>query len=261
MQYYNGKLVELPKKGKAIVVTDLHGNLNDYNKYIGIYEKCRDKNLHFILTGDFIHAMGRENDRSIDILESVKYNCENNEKFHVLLGNHEWSTISSVSVYKGSINQSHNFEALLKERFKEKWKIKLEEYQEFFKNLPIAVKTSNKVFISHGGPPRGIKSLDEIVNIDDDGYIRNSKLYEILWNREEDFTLKDLKSFLRIVGCNAMIVGHTPVDGVKLIGNEQIILSSSYTTGKKSYINLDLEKKIKDAQDILKMEKQLHWYS
>ena len=35
MSSYNGKLVELPQDGKAIVVTDLHGNLNDYNRYMG----------------------------------------------------------------------------------------------------------------------------------------------------------------------------------------------------------------------------------
>ncbi len=261
MSSYNGKLVELPKDGKAIVVTDLHGNLNDYKRYMGIWEKCRENNTHFILTGDFIHAMGRKDDRSIEILESVKKNWEKYENFHTLLGNHEWSTISRVSVFKGGINQSLNFDELLKEQFGVDWKIKLEEYQDFFKKLPIAVKTDNKVFISHGGPPKGIKNLDEIVNIADKGYQGNVKLSQILWNREEDFTEYDLRSFLRTVGCNAMIVGHTPVNGVKLIDDKQLILSSSYTQGKKEYVLLDLEKKIKDAKDILKMVKQLHWYS
>ena len=93
--------------------------LNDYKRYMGIWEKCRDENTHFILTGDFIHAMGRKDDRSIEILESVKQNWENYEDFHPLLGNHEWSTISRVSVYKGGINQSLTFDELLKEHFGE----------------------------------------------------------------------------------------------------------------------------------------------
>ena len=113
MHNYNGKLVKLPKHGKAIVVTDLHGNLEDYKRYIALWKKCGEDKTHFILTGDFIHAMGLENDRSIDILESVKHNCENSEYFHPLLGNHEWSTISKVSVFKGGVDQSLNFEALL----------------------------------------------------------------------------------------------------------------------------------------------------
>ena len=261
MTNYSGKLVELPKEGKAIVVTDLHGNFDDYKRYMEIWEKYKSNNFQFILTGDFIHAMGIKDDKSIDILESVKYNWENSENFHILLGNHEWSTISSVSVYKGGLNQSQYFEGLLKERFGDQWSKKLEEYQNFFKKLPIAVKTDNKVFISHGGPPRNIKSIDEIINIADEGYLRNDRLSQILWNREEDFSENDLKTFLRTVGCKAMIVGHTPVDGVKLLYEKQVIVSSSYTTGKKAYVILDLEKKIKDAKDILNMVIKLHWYS
>lgn len=261
MTKYNGKLVELPDQGKAIVVTDLHGNLKDYKKYLDIWRKCDKQRDHFVLTGDFIHAMGRKNDKSIDILESVKHNWENCENFHPLLGNHEWATISTVSVYKGGVNQSHNFELLLRERFGGEWKNQLEEYQTFFKNLPLAVKTANKVFISHGGPPKNINNLDDIINITNEGYVKNNKLYQLIWNREEDFSLQDLESFLKKVNCSAMIVGHTPVNGAKMIGNKQIIVSSSYSLGKKSYILLDLEKKINDAKDILKMVKNLHWYS
>ena len=261
MSNYNGKLVELPKKGKAIVITDIHGNLDDYDRYVDIWEEYKNDNNYFIITGDFIHAMGKKDDKSIEILDSVKQCWENNENFYPLIGNHEWSTISDISVYKGSINQSLNFKELLRERFGSNWNKKLDEYQEFFKKLPIAIRTANKVFISHAGPARNIKSLDDIINITDKGYLDNDNLYEILWNREEDYTENDLKSFLRTVACNAMIVGHTPVDGVKLINDKQLIVSSSYSQGKKEYIELDLEEKIRDAKDILKMVKQLHWYS
>lgn len=50
-----------------------------------------------------------------------------------------------------------------------------------------------------------------------------------------------------------MIVGHTPVDGVELIGENQLIVSSSYSSGKKAYVELDLQKEIKNGKDILKM--------
>lgn len=258
MTNYNGKLVELPNQGKAIVVTDLHGNLEDYKKYMDIWSRCDREKDHFVITGDFIHATGRKNDNSIEILESVKYNWENSENFHPLLGNHEWATISTVSVYKGGVDQSHNFELLLRERFGVEWKKKMEEYQTFFKNMPVAVKTANKVFISHGGPPTNINSLDDIINITNDGYCENNKLYQLIWNREGDFSIDNLELFLKKVGCSAMIVGHTPVNGVKMVGNKQIIVSSSYSLGIKSYVIFDLEKKIQDARDILKMAKNLH---
>ncbi len=260
MHNYNGKLVELPKKGKALIITDIHGNLTDFNKFMYIWDEFRDDtDNHLILTGDFIHAMGLENDKSVEILEHVKLLWENFTNIHVLLGNHEWSTISKKLLFKAGINQTYNFDKLLKEKFgKDKCKEKMDQYIDFFKKLPIAVRTANKVFISHAGPPTNIKSLDEIVNIADDGFSsNNSNLFQILWNRYDNFDKNQLKSFLKSVNCKMMIVGHTPVDGIKLVYKNQLVVSSSYGKGKKAYVELDLEKDIKKSKDLLNMVKYL----
>ncbi|MBM4240897.1 MAG: serine/threonine protein phosphatase, partial [Euryarchaeota archaeon] len=249
--------IELPKKGKALVITDIHGNLDDFNRLMNIWENFKDEDNHLIITGDFIHTTGLENDRSINILDSVKYNFENSSKFHLLLGNHEWAILSKTIIYKSGINLTLNFETLLKERFGDKWKQKLEKYTNFFKKLPIAVKTKNKIFISHAGPPKNINNIDEIIHITDTGYSENVRLFELLWNRYGDYTKKDVDSFLKNIGCNALIVGHTPVDGVKLIGERQLVVSSSYSEGKKAYVELDLEKEIKTGKDLLKMVRYL----
>jgi Icc-related predicted phosphoesterase len=249
-------LVTLPKKGNAMIITDLHGNLNDYNYFMNIWEDFKSKNNHLIITGDFIQNCS-DHDKSIEILDSIKYNIENDNNFHVLLGNHEWSVITGSPIFKAGENLSLKFENLIKIRFENKWQQKLEYYKEFFKTLPIAVKTENKVFISHAGPPNGIQSLDDVINIKKLGYLNNEKLFEILWNRYKNYSKEDINSFLKKVGCNVMIIGHTPVNGTKLIGKNQLIISSSYSKGKKAYVELDLEKKVNDGKDILKMVKYL----
>ena len=109
----------------------------------------------------------------------------------------------------------------------------------------------------HGGPPRNIKSLDEINHITDKGYTDNLPLFQILWNRFEDYTENDLKTFLKTVDCKMMIVGHTPVDGIELVYKNQLIVSSSYSEGKKAYVELDLKYNIKNSQDIINMVKYL----
>jgi serine/threonine-protein phosphatase PP1 catalytic subunit len=250
------KLVNLPAKGRTIVVTDLHGNLEDFNRYLQIWEDFEaEGENHFILTGDFIHSMNGP-DGSVEILESLMPLWEDSENFHLLLGNHEWASLTGISVYKGGFNQTLGFEFILKEKFRDGWMTKLEEYAEFFKKLSLAVKTENKVFISHAGPPHSIKSMDDITNITEAGYTQNEKLEEILWNRYGSYREEDVESFLKAVECNAMIVGHTPVDGVKLIGN-QLVVSSSYSSGRKAYIELDLEKEIENAADLLEMVKYI----
>jgi serine/threonine-protein phosphatase PP1 catalytic subunit len=101
-----------------------------------IWGEYRNENTYFIIKGDFIYAMGKKDDKYIEILDSVKQCWEDNENFYPLIGNHEWSTISNISVYNGSINQFLNFKELLRERFGSRWNRKLDEYQEFFKKLP-----------------------------------------------------------------------------------------------------------------------------
>jgi hypothetical protein len=253
----NGKLIELPRKGIALIVTDIHGNITDFKKFMDIWSSFDDdEDNHLILTGDFIHAMGCENDQSVEILEYVKFRYENSNNFHVLLGNHEWATMSNKVLFKAGINQTHNFDELLKEKFQDDCKKKRDEYIEFFKELPIAVRTDNRIFISHAGPPHNIHGIDEITNITSEGY-DNPKLMEFLWNRKDDFNKQVLKSFLDAVDCKMMVVGHTPVDGIKLVYKNQLIVSSSYGKGKKAYVELDLEKDIKKSKDLLKMVKYI----
>lgn len=257
MQNYSGSLIELPRRGKALVITDIHGNLDDFESYMDIWDEFKhDPNNHLILAGDLIHSIGIENDGSVEILDYVKSQCEHASNFHVLMGNHEWSTVCDIPVFKGGVNQTFNFEVLLRSKFGEKgYREKLYEYVEFFKKLPIAVRTANKVFITHAGPAINVKSLDEIKDIIHQGFDRNFRLYQLLWNRWDDFDKKQLESFLKAVDCRMMIAGHTPVDGAKLIYDKLLIVSSGYSRGRKAYVELDLKKDIEGSDDLLAMVK------
>ena len=127
-------LVELPNKGKLLIITDLHGNLKDYKTYLSIMGNMNGID-HILFTGDFIHGMDEENYDSITILESLRDNCRNIKNFHVLLGNHEWAHIVDGPVFKGNTNQKKDFEIVLKKRFDYNWNQKLEDYKSFFKSL------------------------------------------------------------------------------------------------------------------------------
>ena len=81
------KLIELPLEGKTLIITDLHGNLEDYNRYMEIWKEFQDADNHIIFTGDFIHSCYGD-DGSLEIIDSIKNHYENEKNFHVLLGNH-----------------------------------------------------------------------------------------------------------------------------------------------------------------------------
>jgi len=253
-------LLKLPKKGKAMVVTDIHGNLTDFEKLLEIWKKFKDKDKqnHLILTGDYIHSRSKTKDNSIKILDSVKWHYEHCKNFHVLPGNHEWSHILDLDIYKSGVNQTQEFKLKLQDKFNQTWMHKLDLYVNFFKKLPLAVKTKNGVFISHAAPARNINDIDDIINITAAGYGTNNKnLFELLWNRyQRDYDERDIEIFLEKVACKVSVVGHTPVDCYEIIG-KQLILSSSFGPGKKCYLELDLEKDITDVDDLIGMIKHL----
>lgn len=274
----NNKLVELPREGKAIIITDLHGNLTDFELYESIWKDFLEEHNHVIITGDFIHPTNQDEDGSIEILELLMEYSENYHNFHVLLGNHEWSHLAVRPIYKLGMDQRLDFEKKVKDKYGNKWQQKMGEYLNFFKNLSIAVRTENKVFISHAGPSNNIKSINDIINITCQGY-NNQKLYDMLWNEYPNYNLKDLIMFLKNIACNVQIVGHTPVDGVKIIGEKLLIVSSSDTlniktdtdndskysstsqnifkSNRKAYVELDLTKNIKNIYDIINMVKYI----
>lgn len=126
--------------------------------------------------------------------------------------------------------------------------------------MPYFLKTSNGIFISHAGPSADISKIEEFNEILVDDY-HSSALHGFLWSRyasgNNGYTMDDIDNFLKIVGCNLMVVGHTVVDsGYKIIGN-QMILSSSFFTTSKSYLDIDLSKNYHNMDDLIRNVKIL----
>ena len=72
----NNKEIILPKKGRLMVVTDIHGNYDNYQKYLKLWNK-KDKNSHIVFVGDLIHKTSGY-DQSIEIMDDI---IEKTEKY------------------------------------------------------------------------------------------------------------------------------------------------------------------------------------
>ena len=250
---YNDKLLQLPDYGRLIVVTDLHGNYQDYMKYLELWDFC-DEDCHIDFAGDLIHS-SNSMDYSIEIMDDVIAKSKSYSNFHVLLGNHEWAHITGTDIYKNMNNQRLTFEKLITSR-KGNLQPTLDNYIKFFKSLPYFIKTDNGLFISHAGPSKRINSMDDFKTIFSDDY-ENNYLYDFLWNRYKvNYDTTDISKFLKIIGSNYMIIGHNPVNRYEIFG-KQLIVSSSFQTDKKAYLDIDLSKNIEELQDLMNFLKYL----
>lgn len=249
----NEKFVKLPSEGRLLIVTDLHGDLEDYERYIGLWN-CDDPNFHLVFVGDFIHSI-YDDDGSIEIIDDVIEKNKKYPNFHPLLGNHEWSHIVGSPVFKGYNNQSQDFENLIVEK-KGSLEPHLSKYIEFFKSMPLFVQTENGLFISHAGPSRYIHTKNAFYRIFDNDYNYHI-LHDFLWNRyDTDYVEDDVDNFLKVIGSNCMVVGHTVVDEYFIYG-DQMILSSSFGTLDKAYLDIDLSVPINNMGELVNYIKHL----
>lgn len=134
-------------KGIVMVVTDLHGDWDAYQRYRDRFlELYRQKKADYlIITGDLIHHTGpAEADRSLDmVLDMLRLRAELGDRILYLLGNHEVPHIYSITLQKGSHLYSPPFEKALGDHRR--------QVVNMFKSLPFYVRTPSGVSISHAG--------------------------------------------------------------------------------------------------------------
>ena len=134
-------------EGQAMVVTDLHGDWDAYQRYRDTFLQLNASGQAdtLILNGDMIHATAPpEQDKSIEIvLDIIRLKKELGERIIYVLGNHEIPHIYSITLQKGDDLFTPRFEFALREH--------REKIVSFFRTLPFYVRTPGGISICHAG--------------------------------------------------------------------------------------------------------------
>ncbi|GJM40277.1 MAG: hypothetical protein DHS20C20_05590 [Ardenticatenaceae bacterium] len=134
-------------EGQAMVVTDLHGDWDAYQRYRDTFFELRALGQAdiLIINGDMIHASAPvKQDKSIDIiLDLIRLKEELGDSLICVLGNHEIPHIYSITLQKG--------EDLFTPRFEQAMGEHRQKIVSFFHTLPFYVRTPGGVSICHAG--------------------------------------------------------------------------------------------------------------
>ena len=264
----DNKIIKLPSKGKLIVVTDIHGNIEDYNKYIDIWD-ANNPFCHILFLGDLIHEIQYSKDLSLDILEDIYNNYIHLPNFHVLLGNHELAQITNDDIWKYEINQVYGFNNHIEDKIRnlEFGDVTLKQVKDYYnhiiKQFDYFCITDNGFFFSHAGISNSALNLltaqlIDLFNLNINNSIDYKFLEDMLWSRPyDDYTEGEISTFLAQIGCKFMCVGHTVYNGMHVLGN-QLIFDSSYCTDNKYYLEIDLSKDYKDIFEVIKCLRNLN---
>lgn len=224
-----GCLIELPRDGELMVTGDVHGHLENFERIVEIAALDAHPDRHLILQ-EFVHSLaltpgGR--DLSCVVLErQAELKLQYPDRVHVLLGNHELSEFQGRKVYKDGRMLNSLFRRGVVSQYGDDAPAVIQAYRRYFRNLPLAALTRTKILLCHSTPER------RYVHRYDAGFFRRPpNLYdvvqktlveELVWGRDFDADVAD--AFADRVGCELMIVGHTPCDDGYLVPSHRHVV-------------------------------------
>jgi len=252
-----GRLVHLAPKGEAIVVGDLHGDLNSLEQILSktgfLGKSSNETRTYLIFLGDY-GDRGFYSPEVYYVVLSLKTMFP--ENVILLQGNHEGPQDLPAS--------PHDLPYHLQRRFGSDWQIVYDELSTLFRRFYTAVLVEDRFIMLHGGVPSKAKTLDDVAY----AYQKHpseTHLEEILWSDPAEGTKgtrysprgagclfgKDVTdAFLRIVNVKYVVRGHEPTyEGFRLNHDGKIMTIFSrkgppYYNNKGAYLKINLSSKI-----------------
>lgn len=231
-----GRLIGLEDAGAVLVAGDLHGNVENFRRLLTLADlkshPRRQLVLQEVVHGPFRYpAGGDKSHQLLDLVSALK--CQFPKQVHMLLGNHELAQWTGRKITKGDLDLNNLFrlgvETAYGARADEIWTA----YFELFAVMPLALRTPNRIFLSHSLPsakrlPQFELSLLEKETHEEKDWNAGGPLYSLVWGR--DTALATVSDFLRKVDAHLLITGHIPcAQGFEVPNERQVILDSQGT--------------------------------
>jgi hypothetical protein len=212
---------------------DLHGNLDNLKAILSKADLARHPRRHLVLQ-EFIHGPQRYPDGSdkshqaLDVLAALK--CQYPERVHFLLGNHELAQRTDQWIGKAEDNLNGLFRRGVDTAYGSQAEMVYQAYLDLFDAVPVALRTANRVFLSHSLPSAArLNGFDPAVlerdELSQNDLLPGGAVYALVWGR--DVSSANTSAFLKKVDADFLISGHIACDqGFAMPNERQIILDS-----------------------------------
>jgi len=254
------ELIYLPSRGQAVVIGDLHGDLESLRiilKESGFLRIPQENPPYLVFLGDYVDR-GEE---SVELLSLVlKLKTILNSEVILLRGNHEGPTDMAVS--------PHDLPLHMRAKFGNDWREAYRKVGHLFDHLPHSVVLPGKYLMLHGGLPEDISSLEDIARAREAHPIKRN-LEKILWSDPEEiqgvrfsprgagrlFGQDVSQRMLACLGVEVLIRSHQACQGVKVNHQGRVLTVFSrkgppYHNSQASYLKIDLADGVSDAYQL-----------
>lgn len=228
-----GRIIALQDVDEVFVAGDLHGNLENFRQLLGKADLAHNPRRHLVLQelihGSFCYpAGGDKSHQLVDLVAALK--CQYPRQVHFLLGNHELAQGTQRRVAKGDFDLNDLFREGVGTAYGPRAPEVYGLYLELFAAVPVALRTPNRVFLSHSLPPASRlpdfdpAALEREVSTPED-VVPGGAVHALVWGR--DTRPDTVNAFLARVDADLLITGHIPCDrGFDLPNDRQVILDT-----------------------------------
>jgi hypothetical protein len=228
-----GRVVALEGASEVLIGGDLHGNLENFRRLLMIANLPRNPQRHFVLQ-EVVHgpyhypAGGDKSHQLLDLMAALK--CQFPRQVHFLLGNHELAQCTQRRIAKGDLDLNQCFREGVGTAYGGRAPEVYASYQELLGIVPVALRTPNRLLLSHSLPPASKldrfnpADLERDVSTEAD-VVPGGSVHSLVWGR--DTRAETVAAFLAKMDADLLISGHVPCDnGFDTPNDRQLILDS-----------------------------------
>jgi hypothetical protein len=232
-----GRFTRLPAGTEVMVGGDLHGSVENFRLLLQAADLARQPSRHLVVQelvhGPFAYSDqgGDKSHQLLDLLAALK--CQFGSQVHYLLGNHELAQWQNQRIAKGEVDQNEWFIRGIETAYGEYAAAIIDVYRELWDAADLALRTENRVFMSHTYPsarnlPRFELAALEKAEITPEDIVSGGAVHSLLWNRDHSPATVD--AFLQKVDADWVITGHIQCDeGYATPNDRQLILDADGT--------------------------------
>lgn len=235
--FRDGNVIFLPHDSNMIVTGDIHGHQRNFERIITFADLPANPKTHIIFQ-EIIHG-GLEDDQgdclSYQLLfDAVRYKIKFPNRVHIIMSNHDTAFISNSAVIKDGREMNRSMRQAIQRQFEQESEKVESAIEQFLLSEPLAVRTANRIWLSHSLPSNRLVSKFDIdvlnKKLEMEDITRPGSAYLLTWGRDQ--TQKTLNKMAGLLGVDIFILGHQPQsEGFCKAGKNLIIIASDHNHG------------------------------
>jgi hypothetical protein len=246
-KFRKANIVALPAAGDLVITGDIHGHRRNFERIVSYSNLEKNPDRHLILQ-EIIHG-GQEDTHggclSFEVLaDAVKLKLNFPNQVHFILANHDTAFINNSDVMKGGKEMNASMRAALKRKYGSRMKAVESAIERFLFSQPLAVKTANRIWISHSLPAdRNVDKFDFSIfdrHLKVSDIVRPNSVYTLTWGRNQ--SEESLNFFAGKLDVDLFVLGHQVQEtGWSSNNKNLIIIDSQHNHGHLIRVELGAE--------------------